>query len=222
MNIEGILFDLDGTLVNSIQDMHLALNLALSDVAFPVVSQMQVQQWVGNGIDKLVQRGLSCDSEINPDLSATLVKQATERFKSHYQELVGEYAELYPGVELGLYELGSVPKALVTNKDRVFTLQLLQKLNITKHFDVIVCGDDGNKKPDPQLLEKACEQLGVSASQAIMIGDSKSDILAAHSADMPVIALNYGYNQGEALSQFNPQYLCEQFSDIIPILTNHN
>ncbi|MDK2597141.1 HAD family hydrolase [Pseudoalteromonas obscura] len=222
MNIQGVLLDLDGTLVNSIQDMHLALNLALSDVAFPVVSYKQVQLWVGNGIDTLVQRGLSCDSDINPDLSATLVKQATERFKAHYQQLVGEYAELYPGVEIGLYELGNVPKALVTNKDRAFTLQLLQKLNIAKHFDVIVCGDDGNKKPDPQLLKLACEQLGVSASQAIMIGDSKSDILAAHSAEIPVIALNYGYNQGEALSQFNPQYLCEQFSDIIPILTNHN
>lgn len=222
MSVSGVLFDLDGTLVDSVTEMHLALNLALSDVAFPVVSHGQVQQWVGNGIDVLVKRGLSCDLEINPDLSDTLVTQAIARFKVHYQALVGEYAALYPGVEVGLYELGALPKALVTNKNRAFTLQLLQKLNIAKHFDVIVCGDDGNKKPDPYLLKLACEQLGIATEKAIMIGDSKSDILAAQSAEMPVIAVNYGYNQGEPLSQFNPQYLCEQFSDIIPILTNQN
>ncbi|AOT06625.1 HAD family hydrolase [Pseudoalteromonas luteoviolacea] len=219
MSVSGILFDLDGTLVDSVKEMHLALNLALSDVAFPVVSQGQVQQWVGNGIDVLVKRGLSCHVEINPDLSEVLITQAIARFKVHYQELVGEYAELYPGVEIGLYELGTLPKALVTNKNRAFTLQLLQKLNIAKHFDVIVCGDDGNKKPAPDLLQLACEQLGINAEQAIMIGDSKSDILAAQHAQIPVIAVNYGYNQGETLSQFNPQYLCEQFSDIIPIFS---
>ncbi|MDK1289095.1 HAD family hydrolase [Pseudoalteromonas umbrosa] len=222
MKLPGILFDLDGTLVDSVTEMHLALNLALSDVAFPVVSQGQVQQWVGNGIEVLVKRGLSCNVEINPNLSDTLIEQATERFKVHYQALVGEHAELYPGVEVGLYELSSLPKAIVTNKSRAFTLQLLQKLNIEKHFDVIVCGDDGNKKPAPDLLQLACEQLGISTTEAVMVGDSKSDILAAQSSEISVIAVNYGYNQGEVLSQFNPQYLCEQFSDIIPILTNQN
>ncbi|MCF2858886.1 phosphoglycolate phosphatase [Pseudoalteromonas sp. SMS1] len=218
MSYQGVIFDLDGTLVDSVQDMHLALNLALSDVAFPVVSEAQVRHWVGNGIDKLVMRGLSCDFEVSPDLSDTLIAQAIEQFKLHYQHLVGEYAQLYPEVESVLRELSDVPKAVVTNKNRVFTLTLLQKLNIDTCFDVIVCGDDGNKKPDPELLHVACEQLGLTAQQAIMVGDSKSDILAAHNAGMPVIALTYGYNQGFDLQELKPEYLYDRFLDIIPVL----
>ncbi|KZN64109.1 phosphoglycolate phosphatase [Pseudoalteromonas luteoviolacea] len=220
MSLKGIIFDLDGTLVDSVQDMHWSLNLALSDVAFPVVSETQVRDWVGNGIDKLVMRGLSCNFEVNPDLSEVLIRQATEQFKHHYHTLVGEYAQLYQDVESVLRELSAIPKAIVTNKNRAFTLQLLQKLNIDTYFDVIVCGDDGNKKPDPEPLHAACKELGVTVQEAIMIGDSKSDILAAQNAGMPVIALTYGYNQGFDLKQLNPEYLCDRFLDIIPILNN--
>ncbi|KZN31515.1 phosphoglycolate phosphatase [Pseudoalteromonas luteoviolacea] len=218
MSIKGVIFDLDGTLVDSVQDMHLALNLALSDVAFPVVSESQVRTWVGNGIDKLVLRGLSCDFEVNPEISETLAAQAIGQFKLHYQQLIGEYAQLYPDVESVLRELSGTPKALVTNKNRAFTLQLLQKLNIAAYFDVIVCGDDGNKKPDPEPLHVACKQLGLTAQEAIMVGDSKSDILAAQNASMPAIALTYGYNQGFDLQELKPEYLCDRFLDIIPVL----
>ncbi|NOU51056.1 phosphoglycolate phosphatase [Pseudoalteromonas sp. JBTF-M23] len=219
MRYKGILFDLDGTLVNSAQDMYIALNLTLTEVAFPIVSYAQVCTWVGNGIDMLVKRGLSGDSEINPELPQTLIDLAIKNFKGHYEQLAGQYANLYPNVETGLAALSGFSKALITNKDRVFTVPLLQQLQLSSHFDVLVCGDDGQKKPAAQPLLKACERMALQPSEVIMVGDSKSDILAAHNANIEVIALTYGYHQGVNLQEFNPQYLCDNFLDIIPVLT---
>jgi len=197
MKYDVALFDLDGTLVDSVYDLYIAINLTLSDLAFPIVSQSLVESWVGNGVETLVMRA----------------------FYQHYEQQVGEYSVLYQHVETGLSALRGMPKALITNKARIFTEKLLDKLSLTSHFEVIVCGDDMAKKPSPEPLLFACNKLNVEPSKAIMIGDSKSDILAAHAAKIDVIALNYGYNQGEKLSDFNPQYLCDNFLDIIPTLT---
>ena len=88
-----------------------------------------------------------------------------------------------------------------------------------QNFELIICGDDMAKKPSPEPLLFACKKLNIEASKAIMIGDSKSDILAAKAAGIDVIAVGYGYNQGENLADYNPQYLCDNFLDIIPVLT---
>ncbi len=218
MKYQGVLFDLDGTLVDSAQDMYIALNLTLTEVAFPVVSYAQVTTWIGNGIEILVKRALSGDIVVNSELSTHLVIDAVARFKSHYQQLAGDYVALYQHVETGLSATAHLPKAIVTNKDRVFTEQLLDKLNLTSHFKVLVCGDDGEKKPSPAPLLKACEALNITPENAIMIGDSKSDIIAAKSAEIDVLALSYGYNQGFDLKELEPEYLCEGFLDIIPII----
>ena len=218
MKYQGVLFDLDGTLVDSAQDMYIALNLTLTEVAFPVVSYAQVTTWIGNGIEILVKRALSGDIVVNSELSKHLVIDAVARFKSHYQQLAGDYVALYQHVETGLSATAHLPKAIVTNKDRVLTEQLLDKLNLTSHFKVLVCGDDGEKKPSPAPLLKACEALNITPENAIMIGDSKSDIIAAKSAEIDVLALSYGYNQGFDLKELEPEYLCEGFLDIIPII----
>lgn len=219
MKYEAALFDLDGTLVDSVYDLYIAMNLTLSDLAFPIVTQRLVESWVGNGIEVLVKRALSGDMQISEHLDEALADKAIALFYQHYEQQVGEYSVLYQHVETGLAALSGMPKALITNKARRFTEKLLDKLALTSHFELIVCGDDMAKKPAPEPLLFACQQLNVPVSQAIMVGDSKSDILAAHAANIDVIALNYGYNQGENLSDYNPQYLCEQFLDIIPVLT---
>ena len=219
MKYEAALFDLDGTLIDSVYDLYIAMNLTLSELAFPIVSQRLVESWVGNGIEMLVKRGLSGDMQVSEQLDDQLARKATELFYVHYEQQVGEYSVLYQHVETGLAALRNTPKALVTNKARRFTEKLLNKLALSEHFDVIVCGDDMPKKPSAEPLLFACKQLNVPVSQAIMIGDSKSDILAAQAASIDVIALTYGYNQGENLSDYNPQYLCDTFLDIIPVLT---
>ncbi|BBN83006.1 phosphoglycolate phosphatase [Pseudoalteromonas sp. A25] len=219
MRYKGVLFDLDGTLVNSAQDMYTALNLTLTEVAFPIVSYAQVCSWVGNGIDMLVKRGLSGGMDLNPELPQTLIDLATATFREHYAQLAGQYANLYPNVEIGLASLSSFSKALITNKDRVFTEPLLEQLKLSAYFDAVVCGDDGLKKPAAAPLIKACELMELKPSEVIMVGDSKSDILAAQNANIDAVALTYGYHQGVNLQDYNPQYLCDNFLDIIPILT---
>ncbi|MBE0377597.1 HAD-IA family hydrolase [Pseudoalteromonas prydzensis] len=218
MKYDAALFDLDGTLVDSVYDLYIAMNLTLSDLAFPIVSQSLVQSWVGNGIETLVKRGLSGDMQVSEHLDTALADKAIALFYGHYEQLVGEYSVLYQHVETGLAALRGIPKALITNKARCFTEKLLDKLVLTSHFEVIVCGDDMAKKPSAEPLLFACQQLNVPVSQAIMIGDSKSDILAARAANIDMLALTYGYNQGENLSDYNPQYLCDTFLDILPVL----
>ncbi|WP_440054375.1 HAD-IA family hydrolase [Pseudoalteromonas sp. T1lg65] len=218
MKFEGVIFDLDGTLVDSVEDMYVALNLTLTELAYPVIGRSQVREWVGNGIDTLVLRALSGSTQISEHLNHHDTEFAQARFKLHYGELVGQYAGLYQHVITGLSALAHLPKAIVTNKNRDFTKPLIEKLNLQTHFDVLVCGDDGEKKPSPEPLLNAAKQLSVSPDKLIMVGDSKSDIVAAHRANIPVIALNYGYNQGLDLQEFNPQYLCDEFLDIIPII----
>lgn len=218
MKYDAALFDLDGTLVDSVYDLYIAMNLTLSDLAFPIVSQRLIESWVGNGIETLVKRGLSGDMQVSEHLDAVLADKAITLFYGHYEQLVGEYSVLYQHVETGLAALAGMPKALITNKARCFTEKLLDKLALTSHFEVIVCGDDMAKKPSAEPLLFACQQLNVPVSQAIMIGDSKSDILAARAASIDMLALTYGYNQGENLSDYNPQYLCDTFLDILPIL----
>ncbi|WP_462170805.1 phosphoglycolate phosphatase [Pseudoalteromonas xiamenensis] len=218
MAVKGILFDLDGTLVDSAEDMYMALNLTLTEVAYPVVSYALVTTWVGNGIDMLVKRGLSGSMEVNPTLPPETVTYAISRFKLHYAEIVGQYAALYQNVLVGLSALAAFPKAIVTNKNRDFTETLLNKLGIASHFSVLVCGDDGQKKPSPEPLLNACNALGLKPEDVMMVGDSKSDLVAANAAGIPAIALTYGYHQGENLQEFNPQYLLGGFLDIIPVL----
>lgn len=218
MKYDAALFDLDGTLVDSVYDLYIAMNLTLSDLAFPIVSQSLVQSWVGNGIETLVKRGLSGDMQVSEHLDTALADKAIALFYGHYEQLVGEYSVLYQHVETGLAALRGMPKALITNKARCFTEKLLDKLALTSHFEVIVCGDDMAKKPSAEPLLFACQQLNVPVSQAIMIGDSKSDILAARAANIDMLALTYGYNQGENLSDYNPQYRCDTFLDILPVL----
>ncbi|WMN58824.1 phosphoglycolate phosphatase [Pseudoalteromonas xiamenensis] len=218
MAVKGILFDLDGTLVDSAEDMYMALNLTLTEVAYPVVSHALVTTWVGNGIDMLVKRGLSGSMEVNPTLPTETVDYAISRFKLHYAEIVGQYAALYQNVLVGLSALAAFPKAIVTNKNRDFTETLLNKLGIASHFPVLVCGDDGQRKPSPEPLLNACKALGLKPEDVMMVGDSKSDLVAANAAGIPAIALTYGYHQGENLQEFNPQYLLDGFLDIIPVL----
>ncbi|MBQ4832636.1 phosphoglycolate phosphatase [Pseudoalteromonas sp. MMG010] len=219
MKYNAALFDLDGTLIDSVYDLYISVNLTLSELAFPIASQKLVQSWIGNGIETLVMRALSGDMQISEHLDDALVKRATERFYQHYADQVGENSVLFQHVETGLSALRTIPKAIVTNKARQFTEVLLEKLALSSHFDIVVCGDDMVKKPSPVPLLFACEKLNVLPSETLMIGDSKSDVLAAQAANIDVAVLSYGYNQGETLSDYNPQYLCDNFLDIIPILS---
>jgi len=191
----AVLFDLDGTLLDTIADLAEAANRMLSELGRPLRPQDEIHRFVGKGIPNLVQRCLTEGSAA----SEAEIAAALPVFRRHYTVVNGIHARLYPGVDDTLRAMRGrgLRLAVVTNKAEAFTLPLLARTGIAGYFDTVVSGDTlAVKKPDPAVLHLACTRLGVSAGQALMIGDSANDALAAQGAGMPVLLVTYGYSEG--------------------------
>lgn len=190
-----ITIDLDGTLVDTVHDLHAAVNDMLESLGLAPSSVADVQNWVGNGIEILVHRALtgSMDERSLPEVH----EQALKLFSSAYHQTNGQHARLYPGVKEGLEWLSNqgVPLVCVTNKAGRYSRPLLDTLKIADYFDYHIAGDDvQKKKPDPQALIVAAKLCSASPSHSLMIGDSVSDIKAARAAGFKIICVSYGYN----------------------------
>ena len=216
-----LLFDLDGTLVNSAPDLALAVNATLRDLHRDEFDQQKIHLWVGNGAKTLIERALSGSAVIDKHLDTDLAKQALTMFLAHYQKNLCIASCLYQGVENTLLTLKKAGYrfAIITNKPVEFVRPIITALNIGDLFELILGGDSlSERKPSPLPLIYACEQLGVLPNQCLMIGDSKNDILAAKAADIQSIGLTYGYNYGEDIAAYRPDWRFEQFSDLLSIL----
>lgn len=216
-----LIFDLDGTLIDSAYDLATAVNLALQDLNRPIFDEKTVRNWVGNGAKVLIERALSGSSEIDKNLSPELVNQALERFFIHYREHTCEKTVAYNGVNDGIKALKNVgfTLAIVTNKPYEFVPTILQTLGWQDDFAVVLGGDSlPVKKPDPTPLLTVCDKLGFSPEQSLMIGDSKNDILAGQNAKMDTIGLSYGYNYGQDIRDFNPTQTFDKFTDFVNYL----
>lgn len=193
--VRAVLFDLDGTLLDTIVDLAEAANRTLTELGRPPRSQEEVHGFVGKGIPHLVRR---CMTEGTSATEAE-IERAVDVFRGHYAVVNGECTRIYPGVidTLQAMRAGGLRLAVVTNKAEAFTLPLLERVGIAHHFDAVVSGDTlAVKKPDPAVLFHACGLLGVAADEALMIGDSANDALAARGAGMPVLLVTYGYSEG--------------------------
>lgn len=193
--VNAVLFDLDGTLLDTIEDLAEAANRTLSECSRPLRSLDEIRTFVGKGIPNLVRRCMTEGMVASDDE----VERAIERFRAHYADVNGSRSRMYPGVAdtLAALHRRGFALACVTNKAEAFTRPLLARMGIAHYFPVVVSGDTlAVKKPDPAVLLHACEQLGVSRRDALMIGDSANDALAARAARMPVLLVTYGYSEG--------------------------
>lgn len=191
----AVLFDLDGTLLDTIADLADAANLMLSELGRPARSQDEIHSFVGKGIPNLVRR---CMTEGTAATEGE-IDAAVAVFRRHYAVVNGVSSRPYPGVTelLAALRARALPLAVVTNKAEAFTLPLLERMDIAHYFDTVVSGDTlPVKKPDPAVVMLACERLGVAPDEALMIGDSANDALAAQGAGMPVLLVTYGYSEG--------------------------
>ncbi|MER2552616.1 MAG: phosphoglycolate phosphatase [Thauera sp.] len=191
----AVLFDLDGTLLDTIADLADAANLMLAELGRPARTQAEIHSFVGKGIPNLVWRCLTEGARA----TEAEVETAVAVFRRHYAVVNGASTTIYPGVVETLQTLRArdVRLAVVTNKAEAFTLPLLERMEIAHYFDTVVSGDTlPVKKPDPATVRLACERLGVTPTQALMIGDSANDALAAQGAGMPVLLVTYGYSEG--------------------------
>jgi phosphoglycolate phosphatase len=216
---EMILIDVDGTLVDSVPDLAFCVDEMMKRLGRPEHGEAKVRDWVGNGVERLVCRALIGQLDGEPD--EVDYERAYPIFLELYQQNTSQRSLLYPGIREGLdylkqqgYRLGCV-----TNKAGQFTLPLLRDLGIHDDFEIIVAGDTlEKKKPDPLPLLYAAEQLGVKPENALMIGDSRSDVKAARAAGFQIVCMSYGYNHGEDIRNHHPDAVIDTLSEIRSIL----
>ena len=194
-----VMFDLDGTLVDSAFDIAAAVDKVFSDNNKPLAGEERIRQWVGNGAERLIRRALvwlecldnekELDSEVFESAADNLpekeVQEYLQQFLDAYKKTPIEKTVLYPGVKecLQLLHDQKVPMALITNKPIELTWPILKGLKIDHYFTLVLGGDSlSEKKPSPLPLQHALDFYLVPSSQSIMVGDSKADIFAAQAA----------------------------------------
>ncbi|WP_300332726.1 phosphoglycolate phosphatase [Accumulibacter sp.] len=196
--LRAVLLDLDGTLLDTVPDLHAAANLMLGDLGRPPLAVDDIRSYVGRGIPNLVKRILAGGREAADDPSPPPAN-ALASFRHHYAQVNGRQSTLFPGVREGLeaFRAFGLPMGVITNKAEAFTLPLLQHMGLTPFFAVIVSGDLlPRPKPDPMPLLWASGRLGVSPTTVLMIGDSVHDWHAGRAAGCRVFLVPYGYNEG--------------------------
>lgn len=216
-----LLFDLDGTLVDSAPDLAAAVNETLVQLGREPFSEATVRNWVGNGALALISRGLSGAKEIDSGLPQALVDDALATFLGFYANRVCDKSVLYSGVKETLQTLKSrgYQLAIITNKPEKFIAPILEGLGLQGLFELTLGGDSlPEHKPEPLPLYTACGMLNAQLADCVMIGDSKNDILAAKAAKIASIGVSYGYNYDEDLSIYEPEFLFDQFSDLLTVL----
>jgi phosphoglycolate phosphatase len=206
INVRMVMIDLDGTLINTAPDLADCVNIMLERMGRDPWPLDKVSGWIGNGVSRLVKRALTDSMDGEPDSDD--YEKAYALFLEAYGENVSAKSRPYDGVVAGLEKLKNMGfrLACVTNKAEAFTLPLLADLELDGYFELVVSGDSlPRKKPDPLPLTHACEYFGITPDQGILIGDSANDVKAAIAAGMPVICVNYGYNQGVDLTTLQTQ-----------------
>lgn len=225
---QALLFDLDGTLVDTLDDFVAALHAMLADLPAPwsayPLRRETVEHCVGKGSENLVNQVLAlaeaaqCTTKnrANAAQGADLQARALERYLHHYRSINGRHARLYPGVAQALSQVqrAGVPMACVTNKPTLYAQELLQCVGLAAFFPVVIGGDAvARKKPDPQPLLEACLRLEVSPAQVWMVGDSSNDAQAARAAQCRVLLVRYGYNHGAPIDAVDADAWCDALDE---------
>ncbi|MDB5870765.1 MAG: phosphoglycolate phosphatase [Ramlibacter sp.] len=193
--LDAAIIDLDGTLVDTLGDFAVALDLMLGELSLPPIEAREIEPLVGKGSEHLIRSVLAHVGAVPP-----LYEQAWQSYQRHYLAINGNHSTVYPGVVEGLQALKDcgLKLACLTNKPTNFAVPLLQAKGLAEFFEVVFGGDlFERKKPDPLPLHKTCEALATSPARTLMVGDSSNDARAARAAGCPVILVTYGYNHGE-------------------------
>ncbi|MEL0169710.1 MAG: phosphoglycolate phosphatase [Pseudomonadaceae bacterium] len=211
-----VMFDLDGTLIDSVPDLAAAVDAMLDQLGRDAAGVEQVRHWVGNGARVLVRRALADDIE-HAHIGEPETEQALALFLEAY---AGDHSRstVYPGVRALLDHLqtAQIPLALITNKPSCFVPELLADKQLDGYFRWLVGGDTlPVQKPDPAALHWVMQQAGADPAQALFVGDSRSDVLAAKAAGVPVVAVSYGYNHGRPIASENPDLLVDSLDALI-------
>jgi len=219
-NKQLLIFDLDGTLINSALDLALAVNHMLKQLGRDTFDEEVIHGWVGNGALTLVKRALSGAREVEVSLDEAYVEKALKIFLDYYAKNLCNATVPYSHVISTLKALKeNYTLAIVTNKPFAFVSPILKGLEMDGLFTLILGGDSlKEKKPHPMPLLHVCEKLDIPVKASVMIGDSKNDILAANACGMDSVGVTYGYNYGEDISLHKPTVITNNFSELLEYL----
>ena len=215
-----VMFDLDGTLIETAPEICDAVNDTLQALALPKVSQTQVNDWIGHGTRTLLVQALAWSqglSEAEVRASDSLPASAA-LFDQHYQARCGTRSQLYPQVRETLVALRNrgVKLAVVTNKEGRYTATVLNAHQLMPLLDHVVSGDTlPTKKPDPAGIASCLAEFGVAQSRALFVGDSSIDVATARNAGVAVWALPYGYNMGQPIAACAPDRIIADCSALL-------
>jgi phosphoglycolate phosphatase len=212
--VRALIFDLDGTLIDSKQDLIHSVNAMMRELGRKELAEKTVASYIGHGAPQLVARALG---ENCPDAER---QRGFEFFMKYYEEHDLDRTRAYPGVAETLQKLAALPQAVLTNKPVRMSVQILEALGLAKFFHVVYGGDSfETKKPDPLGAHTILGELGVPASAALMIGDSGVDVQTARNAGMLAAFANYGFGVYDRAADPADIYL-EAMTDLAGKLPN--
>ncbi|WP_296205058.1 phosphoglycolate phosphatase [Psychrobacter sp. UBA3962] len=216
---ELLIFDLDGTLIDSVPDLAQATNDMLTTLCKSTYPIETVRNWVGNGSRMLIERALVGSVEVaEGQLSKEEADHAEKVFFDAYAKVSGDNTVAYPNVSEGLKKLkqAGFTLALVTNKPSQFVPKILESFGWSELFTEVLGGDSlPAKKPDPEPLRHVCRTLQIAPEYAVMIGDSKNDIFAGQNANIDTLGLSYGYNYGQDIRELKPTAAFDDFQSLV-------
>ncbi len=232
MPIRLVIFDLDGTLVDSSVDITNALNYALEPYSLEPLSVVDTIQMIGEGISRLIekivdQRGsgilpaAAAEFSGSPQRLLDIRADVKSRFLEYYSEHILDYTREYPGVRETLEQLGAFEKAVISNKMESLSKKVLHGLGLSKYF-IVVLGSDTTpeKKPSPLPVLKVLSDLRIRPDEAMIVGDSNYDVDAGKAAGITTVAVTYGYRQRDVIS--HADYLIDRMTDLTQLLEKIN
>jgi phosphoglycolate phosphatase len=221
--VRAAIIDLDGTMLDTIPDFHVAINGMRAELGLGPITQEQIALMVGKGSENLIRSVLALDWDAARVEAA--FAQAMDAYQRHYLSINGNYSTLYPDVIEGLTALKAqgLRLACVTNKPISFTTPLLKLKALSGFFEVVYGGDSlPRKKPDPLPLQTVCADFGLQPAQVVAIGDSSNDAQAARAAGCPVLTVPYGYNHGESIHDIDSDGIVSTLLEAASLIRSQN
>ncbi|NIR50109.1 phosphoglycolate phosphatase [candidate division KSB1 bacterium] len=206
--IDLLIFDVDGTLVDTRQDLSNSVNYARYKLGLTSLETAEVMQYVGEGVRRLMERSL-------PESLQPNVDEAISFFREHYREHCLDFSTCYPGVKETLEYFRQKRMAVISNKPEEFTRSILKGLGIDSYFALIVGGDSLSKrKPDPEPVQHVLKQLETDPERALMIGDGTTDVESGRQAGTKTCAVTYGFRSKEILQAAQPDFMIADIREL--------
>ncbi len=218
---QAILFDLDGTLVDSSRDIATSINLTLKHLGYDPITLNQSNSYVGDGIRMLVKRALgkSIYNDERHIIEHESLSEADKIYRKYYAQHVLDTTLPYPGVVDTLNQITGLQLAVISNKAVVYVNGIMIHFQLDKYFRLILGGDSLElKKPDPYPLLYVAQQFNIDPQQCLMVGDSEKDIIAGKAAGMITCAVTYGMRSEESLIKQQPDFILSDFPSINTIV----